>query len=103
MTIAHTIDPRIPQHLVPVSPTRLGILYSQREQLPKPRIGKYEFGPVLGQGCLCCGIRLLASLQEEAQQGGEEKIAPEEVSYEREERRRGVNRRQKETRRGRVR
>ena len=61
MTIAQTIDPRIPQYLVPTTPTGLSILYSQREQLPKPCIGKYEFGPVLGQGCLCSGIRLLTN------------------------------------------
>jgi len=103
VTIAHTIDPWIPQHLVPITLTGLSIFYSQREQLPKSRIGKYEFCPVLGQGCLRSGIRLLTDLQGEAQWGGEEKVAPEEVSYEREEWWRGVNRRQEETRRGRVR
>jgi hypothetical protein len=101
--MAHTIDPRIPQNLIPVTLTCLSILYPQYEQLPKPRIREYEFGPVLSQGCLCSGIRLLTDLQGEVQWGGEEKVAPEEVSYEREERGRGVNRGQEETRRGRVR
>jgi len=67
MATARTIDPWIPQHLVPITLTRLSVFYSQHERLPKPRIGKYEFGPVLGQGCLCSGIRLLTDLQGEAQ------------------------------------
>jgi len=98
-----TIDPRIPQHLVPITPIGFSILNSKREQLPEPRVGKYEFRPLLGQNCLRSGIRLLATLHEEAQWGGEERVAPEEVSYEREERRRSVYGRQKETRLGRVR
>ena len=102
MTIARTIDPRIPQYLVPITPTSLSILYSQCEQLPKPRIGKYDFSPVLSQGCLCGEIRLLTNLQGEAQ-CGEGKVTLEEVSYEREERRRRVNRRQEKPCRGRVR
>ena len=58
---------------------------------------------MLSQGCLSSGIRLLTSLQGEAQWGDEEKVTPEEVLYEREERWCRVNRRQEETRRGRVR
>lgn len=102
MTI-RTINPRIPQHFVPIAPVSLGILNSQREQLPKPCVGKYEFRPVLSQRCLCSGIRLLTDLRKEVQWGGEEKVGPEEVLYEREEWRGRVDRRQEETRRGRVR
>lgn len=45
----------------------------------------------------------MAKLPEEAKRGDEEEVALEEVSHERKERWRGVDRRQKETRRGRVR
>jgi len=71
MTSVHTIDPQIPQHLVPITLTDLSTLNSQREQLSKPCIGEYEFRPVLGQGRLCSGIRLLTDLQEEVGLGGE--------------------------------
>ena len=60
----------------PNHPTGLSTLNSQREQPPKRHVGKYEFRPMLGQGCLCSGIRLLANLQKEAQYGGEEMVAP---------------------------
>ena len=105
MKNARTIDPWISQYLIPIAliPASFSIFDPQDEQLPKPRIGEYKFRPVLCQGRLCRWIRLLASLQEEVQWGGEEGVAPDEVSYEREERRRRVDRRQEETRRGRVR
>ena len=66
MTIGHTIDPRIPQHLIPVAHIRLSTLYSQHRQLSKLRIERQQFCPVLGQGHLCSGIWLLTNLQEEA-------------------------------------
>ena len=53
---------------------------------------------MLCQGRLCSGVRLLANLQEEVVRDGEEEVDPEEASYERKERRRGVDRRQEETR-----
>lgn len=55
------------------------------------------------QGRLRSDIRLLANPRRSAQSVGEGKVAVEEVSYEREERRCRVDRRQEETRRGRVR
>ena len=63
MRNVRTIYPWILQHLVPI-PTSFSILNPQRKQLPKPRIGKYEFRPVLRQGRLRRGIRLLTNLQE---------------------------------------
>ena len=60
-----TVDPRISQHFVPIAPasTGFGILNSQCIQLPEPRVGEYELRPVLRQGCLCGGIRLLTNLR----------------------------------------
>ena len=56
-----TVYSRISQHFVPITPTCFCILNSQGERPPEPRIGKYEFGPLLSNGCLCDWIRLLTN------------------------------------------